>query len=95
MDKYTAFFHHFTEAVVILNLQGVIIYNNPAFAGLALSEEVQRTLSVEGRALVERVKQRPAAFRWELLGGLLVAGVSPIIGENGQTAAVLCVRVHL
>ncbi|WP_446663083.1 putative bifunctional diguanylate cyclase/phosphodiesterase [Geobacillus sp. CCR] len=91
MDKYTAFFHHFTEAVVILNLQGVIIYNNPAFAGLALSEEEQRTLSVEGRALVERVKQRPAAFRWELLDGLLVAGVSPIIGENGQTAAVLCV----
>nr|WP_235435165.1 hypothetical protein [Geobacillus stearothermophilus] len=65
MDKYTAFFHHFTEAVVILNLQGVIIYHNPAFAGLALSEEEQRTLSVEGRALVERVKQRPAAFRWE------------------------------
>lgn len=32
--KYAAFFHHFTEAVAILNTEGYVIYTNPAFQAL-------------------------------------------------------------
>ncbi|QIZ67552.1 putative bifunctional diguanylate cyclase/phosphodiesterase [Geobacillus subterraneus] len=91
MDKYTAFFHHFTEAVVILNWQGVIIYQNPAFGRLALSRDEKKALAAEGRALAERMKEQKVAFQVELPGGAFVAVMSPIIDERSQPAAMLCV----
>ncbi|NNV06242.1 bifunctional diguanylate cyclase/phosphodiesterase [Geobacillus sp. C56-T2] len=91
MDKYTAFFHHFNEAVAILNGQGTMIYRNPAFAGLALSEEAEKALMAAGRGLAKRMKEQLAAFQVELSGGAFVAGLSPIIDERGQAAAILCV----
>jgi diguanylate cyclase (GGDEF)-like protein/PAS domain S-box-containing protein len=104
--KYAAFFHHFTEAVMILNTEGRVVYTNPAFQALlgikehdvAIQEFIIEMERMVAESLLQNVKAGKPVHNveWEIkkIDGSVIpvnAIFSPILNEQREVDSILCV----
>jgi diguanylate cyclase (GGDEF)-like protein len=98
-SQYLAFFQHFTEAVAIFNLEGSILYMNSIFQELFPSNEWDRMAFAQAiDPMLEAVKNGESVhpIEWTIKiseNNVIFVRVSfsPIVNEQGEVDAVLCV----
>ncbi|KYD16188.1 putative bifunctional diguanylate cyclase/phosphodiesterase [Saccharococcus caldoxylosilyticus] len=99
-SKYAAYFHHFAEAVAIFSTEGDMLYRNPVFQALfsaneyddqalALMAEIPLLQAVKNGESIDHIEWTIRTSADDII--LVRASFSPIVNEQGEVDAFLCV----